>query len=67
MTNEMGEMGWDNIPEDSASIANWVFKKLWVKTRDDYVITPSEVKRSATFIYQVWKSRRCFTCKHTMK
>ena len=27
-------MGRDSIPEDSASIANWVFKKLWVKTRD---------------------------------
>ena len=26
-------MGWDSIPEDSASIANWVFKKLWIKTK----------------------------------
>ena len=60
-------MGRDSIPEDSASIANWVFKKLWVKTRDDYVITPSEVVRSAGFIYQVWKSRRCITYEHTMK
>ena len=32
----------DNVPKNSASITNRVFKKLWVKTRDDYVITPSE-------------------------
>ena len=37
-------MGWDSIPEDSASIANWVFKKLWIKMQDDYVITPSAVQ-----------------------
>ena len=33
----------DSVPKNSASIANRVFKKLRVKTRDDYVITPSEV------------------------
>ena len=35
-------MSRDNVPENSASI-NRVFKKLRVKTRDDYVvITPSK-------------------------
>ena len=37
----------DSVPKNSASIANRVFKKLRVKTRDDYVITPSEVVCSA--------------------
>ena len=36
-------MSRDSVPKNSASIANRVFKKLRVKTRDDYVITPSEV------------------------
>ena len=57
----------DSVPKDGASIANKVFKKMRVKSRDDYVITPSEVVRSARFICQVWKSRRCFTYKHAMK
>ena len=46
----------NRIPKNSASIANRVFKKLRVKTRDNYVITPSEVVCSAGFICQVWKS-----------
>ena len=33
----------DSVPKNSASITNRVFKKLRVKTRDDCVITPSEV------------------------
>ena len=57
----------DNVPKDSASIANRVFKKLRVKSRDDYVITPSEIVRSARFICQVRKNRRCFTYKYAMK
>ncbi|CAH3046574.1 unnamed protein product, partial [Porites lobata] len=32
----------DNVPKNSSSITNRVFKKLRVKTRDDYDITPSE-------------------------
>ena len=32
----------DNVPKNSASLTNRVFKKLRVKTRDDYDITPSE-------------------------
>ena len=43
----------DSVPKNSASIANRVFKKLRVKTQDDYVITPSEVVCSARFIFQV--------------
>ena len=34
----------DSVPKNSTSISNRVFKKLQVKTRDDYVITPSEVR-----------------------
>ena len=37
----------DSVPKNSASVAKRVFKKLRVKTRDDYVITPSEVVCSA--------------------
>ena len=37
------KMSRDSVPKNSASIANRVFKKLRVKTRDDYVITPSGV------------------------
>ena len=36
-------MSRDRVPKNSVSIAMIVFKKLPVKTRDDYVITPSEV------------------------
>ena len=36
------KMSRDSVPKNSASIANRVFKKLRVKTRDDYVITPSK-------------------------
>ena len=43
----------DSVPKNSASIANGVFKNLRVKTRDNYVITPSEVVCSAGFICQV--------------
>ena len=43
----------DSVPKDSASIANRAIKKLQVKSRDDNVITPSEVVRSARFICQV--------------
>ena len=47
------KMRRDSVPKDSASIANRAFKKLQVKSRDDNVITPSEVVRSARFICQV--------------
>ena len=47
------KMKRDSVPKDGASIANKVFKKMRVKSRDDYVITPSEVVRSARFICQV--------------
>ena len=47
------KMTLDGVPKNGASIANTVFKKLRVKTRDDYVITPSEVVCSAGFICQV--------------
>ena len=40
----------DSVPKNSASIANRVFKKLRVKTLDNYVITTSEIVRSARFI-----------------
>ena len=56
-------MSRDSVPKNSASIANRVFKKLRVKTMDDYVITPPEIVRSARFICQVWKSRN----KHAIK
>ena len=46
-------MSRDSVPKNSAFIANRVFKKLRVKTQDDYVITPSEVVCSAGFICQV--------------
>ena len=36
-------MSRDSFPKNSASIANRVFKKLRVNTRDDYVITPSDL------------------------
>ena len=36
-------MSRDSFPKNSASITNRVFKKLRVKSRDDYVINPSEV------------------------
>ena len=36
-------MSRDNFPKNSASITNRVFKKLRVKSRDDYAIHPSEV------------------------
>ena len=35
-------MSPDSVPKNSASITNRVFKKPRVKTRDDYVITPSK-------------------------
>ena len=41
-----------SVPKNSGSIANRVFKKLLVKTRDDYVISFSEVVRNARFICQ---------------
>ena len=47
------KMSRDSVPKNSATIANRVFKKLRVKTRDDYVITPSEVVCSAGFVCQV--------------
>ena len=47
------KMTRDSVPKNSASIANRVFKKLRVKTMDDYVITPPEIVRSARFICQV--------------
>ena len=37
------KMSRDSVPKNSASITNRVFKKLRVKSRDDYVINPSEV------------------------
>ena len=37
------KMSRDSVPKNSASIANRVFNKLRVKTRDNFVITPSEV------------------------
>ena len=37
------KMSRDSVPKNSASIANRVFKKLRVKTRDNFVINPSEV------------------------
>ena len=43
----------DSVPKDSASIANRVFKKLRIKTRDDYVITPSKTVCNARFICQI--------------
>ena len=47
-------MSRDSSLKNSALIANRVFKKLRVKTRDDYVITPSEVVCNAGgFICQV--------------
>ena len=46
-------MSRDSVPKNSASITNRVFKKLRVKTMDDYVITPPEIVRSARFICQV--------------
>ena len=39
-----------SVPKNSGSIANRVFKKLLVKTWDDYAISFSEVVRSARFI-----------------
>ena len=36
-------MRQDSVSKDSASIANRVFKKVWAKLQNDYVITPSEV------------------------
>ena len=36
-----------SVPKNGGSIANRVFKKLLVKTRDDYAISLSEVVRSA--------------------
>ena len=36
-------MSRDSGPKNSTSIANRVFNKLRVKTRDNFVITPSEV------------------------
>ena len=47
------KMTRDSVPKNSASIANRVFKKLRVKTMDDYVINPPEIVRSARFICQV--------------
>ena len=41
-------MSRDRVPKNSVSIAMIVFKKLPVKTRDDYVITPSEPANSNT-------------------
>ena len=35
------------VLKNSASLADRVFKNMRVKTRDDYVITPSKVVRSA--------------------
>ena len=55
-------MRQDSVSKDSASIANRVFKKLWAKLQNDYVITPSEVLHNARFICQVWKSH-----KHAME
>ena len=47
-------MSRDSALKNSALIANRVFKKLRVKTRDDYVITPCEVVCNAGgFICQV--------------
>ena len=46
-------MRQDSVPKDSASIANRVFKKLRVKSWNNYVITPSEVLHNARFICQV--------------
>ena len=43
----------DSVPKNCASIANRDFKKLRVKTRNNYVIIPSEVACSAGFICQV--------------
>ena len=62
-------MSRDSVPKNSASIANRVFKKLRVKTRDDYVITPSEVVNAeqGLFVKYILKSRRCFTYKHVME
>ena len=48
------KMTRDSVPKNSASVANRVFKKLQVKTRDDYVITPSEVVCS-TYIHNIHK------------
>ena len=45
----------DSVPKNSTSIANRVFKKLRVKTQDDYVITHSEDVCSAGFICQVYE------------
>ena len=36
-------MSRDSVLKNSASIGNRVFNKLRVKTRDNFVITPSEV------------------------
>ena len=47
------KMSRDSVPKNSASITNRVFKKLRVKTLDDYVITPPEIVRSARFICQI--------------
>ena len=41
-----------SVPKNSGSIANRVFKKLVVKTWDDYAISFSEVIRSTRFICQ---------------
>lgn len=38
------------VLKNSAAMADRVFKNMRVKTRDDDVITPSEVVRSARFI-----------------
>ena len=49
------QMTRDSVPKNSRSIANRVFKKLLVKTWDDYAISFSEVVRIARFICQKMK------------
>ena len=44
-----------SVPKNGGSIANRVFKKLLVKTGDDYAISFSEVVRSARLICQKMK------------
>ena len=46
------QMSRVSVPKNSGSIANRVFKKLLVKTWDDYAISFSEVVRIARFICQ---------------